>query len=436
MNFSKKPQQTLRMAAPFLLLGLVTGIAAFLGLRQTLPPSKSTTIFKVPPLPSLSPSPTETAEAPTTPKQLELLGLVQTLNRASLSIVQPTKVLMVFVHNGDHVKQGQVLAELDDTQTHAQWSQAEAGYRGAIAQWKKAVEGAQAQQLKAEADLQTAETGLKVATQKFQQAQTALQASIAANNSDAVAAAANVKKAQIGLQQAQQNLQGLQQLAEVGGVSQAQLLAAKAQLAIAEADLKAAKTQLQQTQATPGGSAPYRVALAQQDLEQARTGLQQAQQAVKIARIARKQVVAIAKQDVSAAFSAMKQAYAGLQAARAAYHANQLVSPFAGVVTDLAVHTGDVVQPGVPLLSVVGTNHPFTEALVLARQLSLLHLGQKALVALDSRPGVLLEAKVAFISPVAEPDGRTFRVRFNFLHPPANVRVGQTARILIPLVDK
>ncbi|CEK15233.1 multidrug resistance efflux pump [Chthonomonas calidirosea] len=377
----------------------------------------------------------KSSDQPSAPKQepLQLLGLVQTSDRAVLSISQPTKALTVLVHNGDRVTAGQTLVVLDDTQTRAQWDQAEAGYRAAQAQLRKAIVGAKAQRLKADSDLQTAEAALQQAQQKEQQAQTALRAAEAANNADAVAAAANVQKAKIELDQAQKNLWSLQQLASVGGVSQLQLQGAQAQVETAEADLKAAKAQLQQTRTAPGGSLPYRVALAQQDLDQAKAGVQQAQQAVQTAVTARQHVLAIAQHDVAAARDAVQQAHAALVAAKSVYRANQLISPIEGIVTDLAVHTGDIVQPGLPLLAVVSTNHPYVEALALARQLPLLHIGQAAKVFLDSHPGAAYTAELTYISPVAEPDGRSFRVHFAFLHLPAGLRIGQSARILVML---
>jgi multidrug resistance efflux pump len=367
------------------------------------------------------------------PEPLQLIGLIQASDRATLSISQPTKALAVLVHNGDQVSIGQPLIVLDDTQTRAQWDQAEAGYRAAQDQLRKAIVGAKAQQLKADSDLQTAQAALQQAQQKEQQAQTALRAAQDANNADAVAATANVQKAKIELEQAQKNLRSLQQLASVGGVSQLQLQGAQAQVETAEADLKAAKAQLQQTMAAPGGSLPYRVALAQQDLDQAKFGVQQAQQAVQTAARARLQVIAIAQHDVAAARDAVQQAHAALVAAKSVYRANQLISPIEGIVTDLAVHTGDIVQPGLPLLAVVSTNHPYVEALALARQLPLLHIGQAAQVFLDSHPGAAYAAKLTYISPVADPDGRSFRVHFSFLHLPVGLRIGQSARILVML---
>ncbi|HLI48375.1 MAG TPA: HlyD family efflux transporter periplasmic adaptor subunit [Chthonomonas sp.] len=424
-----------RFLMPIALIGLLVTVLMACA-RQEMP-----TASKPAAAPELTPTSTTASTATKSldqsiaskPEPLQLIGLIQTSDRATLSISQPTKALTVLVHNGDHVAAGQPLIVLDDTQTRAQWDQAEAGYRAAQDQLRKAIVGAKAQQLKADSDLHTAQAALQQAQQKEQQAQTALRAAQDANNADAVAATANVQKAKIELEQAQKNLRSLQQLASVGGVSQMQLQGAQAQVETAEADLRAAKAQLQQTMAAPGGSLPYRVALAQQDLDQAKFGVQQAQQAVQAAAKARLQVIAIAQHDVAAARDAVQQAHAALVAAKSVYRANQLISPIEGIVTDLAVHTGDIVQPGLPLLAVVSTNHPYVEALALARQLPLLHIGQAAKVFLDSHPGAAYAAKLTYISPVAEPDGRSFRVHFSFLHLPAGLRIGQSARILVML---
>ena len=128
----------------------------------------------------------------------------------------------------------------------------------------------------------------------------------------------------------------------------------------------------------------------------------------------------------------MTQARAGVAAARSAQNAARLTSPLDGVATSVAARVGETAQPGIPLVTVATLADLRVEALVPDRRLPLLHIGQPARIAVDTRPGQSFPVTVREIARVAEPDGRTFRVKFHFTQPVA-MRPGQTARITVLL---
>ncbi len=363
---------------------------------------------------------------------IDLIGTIQPDTQAVLSVAQPARILAVAVKEGERVRHGQLLVQLDAVAGQAQQNAARAGLTATRAQLEKARTGRAAQQIKADADVDSARAGLQQAQTKFHQAILARDAARSGLTAEQAAAQENVRKAQAALDHAQQTLDSLEELAKVGGVSRNDLEGARTQVLTAQSDLNAARAQAQSLNAGPGQGDTYRIALAQQDVDAAQQGVQQAQQGLVTATRARKQTLALADRDIQAAAAAVDQAQAGLVGAQAFARSARLVSPLNGVVTGLQAHAGETAQPGVPLLTVISISDLHVEALALARQLPRLHPGQQARIVLDTRPESPLMARLDTISRVAEPDGRSFRLRFHLLNPPTDLRAGQIARVSIP----
>ena len=381
-----------------------------------------------------APAPTiASAEKPAARAEtLSLLGSVRSAGQAALSVRMPARIVAVNVREDDTVRKGQLLIVLDAQEIAAQRSTAEAGLQAALAQLRKAQVGRSAQKIKADADVANAQAGLKQAQAKAQQAVLARDAARDDARNELVTAQEGVRKARLGLERAQETLRGLEELAKVGGVSRNDLEGARAQVAVAQSDLQTAQAGVRRLEAGPeGSSASYRVALAQKDVETAQAGVRQAQAGVQAALEGRQQALAVADQDVRAAEAAVAQARAGIAGAKAAESLARLVSPLDGIATDVNAHVGETAQPGLPLVTVTSLSGLRVEALVPARQLPRLRVGQAARITLDAQPGRVFPALVSEIARVAEPDGRTFRVRFRFQDKNVTVRPGQTARITV-----
>ncbi|HRP07104.1 MAG TPA: efflux RND transporter periplasmic adaptor subunit, partial [Gemmatimonadales bacterium] len=116
---------------------------------------------------------------------------------------------------------------------------------------------------------------------------------------------------------------------------------------------------------------------------------------------------AIAERDLEGARNQAAQARAMLEdaRARAAAAAKQLGdasvrAPFSGVVTELPVSVGDVVQSGSSLIAVVvDPSQLELEATVPASNLAALQVGATVEFAVAAQPGRLFEGKVARVNP-------------------------------------
>jgi HlyD family secretion protein len=222
-------------------------------------------------------------------------------------------------------------------------------------------------------------------------------------------------------------------LSKVGGVARNDLEGARTQAAAAQSDLDQAQAQVRRLQTGPSAGLSYRVALAQQDIAAAQTGVAQARQSVTMAQRARTETLAVAEQDIRAAKAAVEQARAGEAGAHDAAQLTLLTSPQSGIATGVIARVGETAQPGATLITITATTGDHIEALATARQLPALRVGQSAHVILDTRPGTAIAARITSIARVAEPDGRSFRIKLALLHLPAGLRPGQTARVNLTL---
>ncbi len=413
-------------------IALVVGMAAWLlyprptsSLSPVTPPAT-----KIEPQPAPAPN---TEVLPSTPSSLSLLGSVQSEAQSTLSVRLPGRIVAVSVREGDTVHAGQTLLTLDDTDVRGQVRQADAAVTTARTQVERAEKGRTAQRVKADSEVLSARAAWQQAQGRAKQAVAAVDAAQSEQQADVRLAQEGIRKAEEGVTQANQTLASLVELSKIGGVSRNDLDGARRQVKIAESDRAAARTQLQRAEVVDAATGePLRVAVARRDLLAAQQAVQQAADGLTLAERGRKETLAVADSDVNSAKAGLAQAQAGTTTAHTGYAQNRLVSAIDGVATAVTARTGETAQPGTPLVTVVSLAGLRVDALVPARQLALLHPGLAAKVSVDTDPTHPLPATVSEIARVAEPDGRTFRVRFR-LSQTAALHPGQSARITIPL---
>jgi cobalt-zinc-cadmium efflux system membrane fusion protein len=88
-----------------------------------------------------------------------------------------------------------------------------------------------------------------------------------------------------------------------------------------------------------------------------------------------------------------------------------LRSPFAGVVIRAHAAPGDVVDSDVTLFAVADLSEIWVQAEVYEKDLGRVQVGQPALIAVDTYPGVTFTGRVAYVSDVLDPKTRTAQVR-------------------------
>lgn len=99
--------------------------------------------------------------------------------------------------------------------------------------------------------------------------------------------------------------------------------------------------------------------------------------------------------------AALQQAMAAVAAARENLGNTQLAAPFDGVIGNKHVQTGEVLQPGLPVLTVVNLSAVHITANFKETQLEKMTVGQKALLKVDAFPGQEIEGQVESLSPAS-----------------------------------
>jgi RND family efflux transporter MFP subunit len=110
------------------------------------------------------------------------------------------------------------------------------------------------------------------------------------------------------------------------------------------------------------------------------------------------------------ATTAMFDARARLAQAQKQVDATNVLTPYAGIVSERFVNPGDVVAPGAPLFVVVDPATMKLEAAIPAEQLATVRVGAPVRFAVTGYPGRTFEGRIASINPAADPQTRQVRL--------------------------
>jgi RND family efflux transporter MFP subunit len=126
---------------------------------------------------------------------------------------------------------------------------------------------------------------------------------------------------------------------------------------------------------------------------------------------------AIAERDIEqsrraaiSAQAALEDANARLATAQKAYRSTTVTAPFNGIVSERPVSSGDVVQPGTALFTVVDPSSMRLEASVPAEQLASIRIGVPVNFTVSGYPGREFAGRITRINPTADPTTRQVRI--------------------------
>jgi len=389
----------------------VLAIGGFFGYQQFMAPAE----------PTAEAEQVDVSAEAVLPAVVSAEGYVVPQQEADLSFQVSGEVVEVLAAEGDKVEAGQALIRLDSSNQQMGVAQAEAGLASANAQLAQVKAGATAEAIaQAEAAVASAKArwaqvkagasgeAIAQAEARVQTAQAGLDQLLAgARAEDIEAAATNVLKAEAGLRQAQAAYDKISWAEEVGELPQAIALeqatldyeAAKAgydrlvngptaeEIAVAEAGVAEAEAALAAVKAGPTAED---IAVAEAGVAEAEAALA----AVKAGSTA--EAIAISEAGVA-------QAEAGLAMAEAVLADYELVAPFAGNVARVDVGVGELVSPGVPVVSLGGTSNWYVETDDLSEiDVVQVVVGQKVTVTVDAIPEREFSGVVTDIAPRSE----------------------------------
>jgi multidrug efflux pump subunit AcrA (membrane-fusion protein) len=376
-----------------------------------------------------APTPTSNASLSTTPEAPSVVsaeGKIVPARDATLAFRMAGRVEKISVKEGEAVKEGAVLIQLESADVRAGVAQAQA----AVAQAEAAVALAQAQLDQITAgprpeEIAAAEAQAKAASNAVGQAVAQRDQVAKGATDDAIAAAeAQLAQAQVQRKEAEDAYQRLMDSKIHGWMEEQAILRVNA----ANEAVAAAQAALDQLKS---GASPELVQAYNSAI-----GVASQQRKAAEAQLALLQAGAT-KAQVDAAMAQVDQAKAGLEAAQAALAAAQaqldqatLKAPFAGTIVSLSTEVGEVVTPGAPVLVLVDeakwrmkTNDLSETDVVLVR------LGQSATATLDAFGDQTFHGVVTEIASIAETNrgNTTYAVTIDLDPTDAPLRWGMTA---------
>jgi multidrug efflux system membrane fusion protein len=133
----------------------------------------------------------------------------------------------------------------------------------------------------------------------------------------------------------------------------------------------------------------------------------------------------------SAALAARAQAAERLALAVNTLRYNSLVAEHSGVITSENADTGQVVSAGQPVYGLAWSDETDVVLDAAPSDVVRLTVGRAASVTLSALPERRFEARVREISPAADPQSRTYRVKLTLANPGRDVYLGMTGEAMI-----
>ncbi|GAC1654785.1 MAG: HlyD family secretion protein [Vulcanimicrobiaceae bacterium] len=298
------------------------------------------------------------------------------------------RVSQILVETDQRVHRGQLLVQLDDRDERARLSQAQAAVtaqraQAAAAQSNVALtqQTVSAQGAESLGGVASAQSGISNAQAQVDVAQAGV-----ATAREAVPAALAASK------RANADLNRTQSLVATGDLPAAQLDAARANAAAAQAQYQEALANV--------GAAQARVTAASTQISSAQGSLSSAQgklgEATAPARIAASQAQA------NAAYATVSSLLSQLALAKDQVADTRIVSPIDGYIGAKNVEVGQVVGPGVSVLTVIPAQDIFVTANYKETQIGAMRPGQPVDIKIDAYKGVVFHGHVIAINPASQ----------------------------------
>jgi HlyD family secretion protein len=307
------------------------------------------------------------------------------VTEVDMSFRLPGHVSRLLVEEGDHVKQGTLLAELDQEVLKARRNQARAQVNEL-----EAKEAALALTIKIKEDVLAAEilqakAGVSAAEARYRSLKTG------SRKEEIAEAAAARDRAKTEWQNRHRDFLRMKSLYEGQIISFSQYDAARTSEEASRAAYEAAEERYKLVKAGP----------REEMVLEGQANLAGSDAALSAAEAARREIDKL-KLDLKALQAQAEQAQSALAVAEDDLANSRMEAPFNGFVTVKDVEEGEFVQAGSPVLTLAQLDRVWVKTYVPETQMGRVFYGQKAHVISDSFPNKPYPGTVTFISPEAE----------------------------------
>ncbi len=354
-------------------------------------------------------------------------GTVQA-DSAAVGSTAGGRVVAVLAADGQRVRKGALLVRFDDRQQQAAYDAARARADQAAATLRDLQAGPR------QADIDKAAATAAQADATYRRAQLDLPAQNASARATARAAAADLVAAQSAAARAARDLSRAQTLYDQGAIPAQQLDAERSAATAAASAQSAAAARLKTAQsaldAVLGGASAQDVASAANAAASAHANLDL--------------VRAGARPDqIAAARAALEAANADVAAAGARLDDAHVRAPADGVVDQLDLHPGDLLNPGAPVATVDESGDPWVRIYVAQSDMQRVRIGAKVSARSDALGSRTFDARIEAIDARAQFTPRdvqtaadradlTIGVKVRIHDPGRDLRSGTTVEVSLP----
>ena len=358
------------------------------------------------------------------PESTSAVGTIRAMYNSTLSSKVSGRVISVSAREGDKVRQGQILVQIDSRELQAAAETAQASYHASLV-------GVDSAKTAAEMEARTDLARIAQAQSQIQQAK-ALLASAEARR-DLVKSGPRkqeVTQSHIAVEQAESNLRlarierdRVDTLVKQGAMAGKELDLAQNRYELAEGQFRIA---VQSENMAVEGSRTQDIRTSEEAVSQAKAALREAKTGLAQAQASSLQTVVKRKQiDVATAQSL--EAKAAVQAAQVGLSYSQILAPFDGRLTLRSVDPGTMAGVGVPIVSVEGGEYRL-EAVVPESIIPSIRVGDSEFVTVDALPNKSYKGRVAEIAPQGDGTTHSFLVRLS-LGQPTGLKSGMYGRV-------
>ena len=135
-----------------------------------------------------------------------------------------------------------------------------------------------------------------------------------------------------------------------------------------------------------------------------------------------------AEEDIKSVEAQVRQTKAALDMAKYQLKNTQITAPISGKVTSIAVSSGEMVAPSVPLLSIIDVSRIFVKVGISEKDISKIKEGQKVSLEIDAFPEEKFRGEVVSKGVAVDQISKTLEVKIEILQSEVDIPVGVFAR--------
>ena len=297
----------------------------------------------------------------------------------------PGKIEKLAVEEGDHVREGQVIAFLEHKDLIAQKTKAEAALDAAQSRIPTLQKNIELQDQATLQEISQAEAAVEAVHARLQQL-------LAGSRPQEIQSAkANLEQTQADVVKRKADMERAEKLFRDNFISAQEWDSAKNAYEVAAANQKKAEENYALVVEGP----------RKEEIAAARAQWEQAQAALKLAKARRIQVEVLRKELLTAQ-AQVREAAAAIEVIHTQIGYSKLNAPLSGIILVKNTEPGEFVVPGGAVVTLGDVEKPWLKAFITEGDLGKVKLGQEVFVTTDSYPGKVYPGKITFISSEAE----------------------------------